>query len=203
MDFYELAKKRYSVRSFSEKQVEPEKLEKILEAGRATPTAKNGQPQKIYVLRSESALGKINSVCRCIFGAKTVIAVGYDENRDWKKRSCALRAGFRRTIPRSISQGRKWRCASHSSARSWRSGDKHQGEAEIKNYKIKIKSNKEIKKIERSTRAAVEDSRQFFCVSSFCVSYPFLLLSFFCPFPVFFLFVSWKICEKFAKNHKM
>ena len=84
MDFYELAKKRYSVRSFSEKQVEPEKLEKILEAGRAAPTAKNGQPQKIYVLRSEGALEKINSVCRCIFGAKTVIAVGYDENRDWK-----------------------------------------------------------------------------------------------------------------------
>ncbi len=84
MTFTELAKKRYSVRSFSERAIEPEKLEEILSAGRAAPTAKNNQPQKIYVLQSEEALKKINSVCRCIFGAKTVLVIGYDKNLDWQ-----------------------------------------------------------------------------------------------------------------------
>lgn len=32
MDFIEIAKKRYSVRSYMEQKVEPEKLEKIIEA---------------------------------------------------------------------------------------------------------------------------------------------------------------------------
>ncbi len=40
-DFLELCKARYSVRSFSDRKVEPEKLEKILEAGRVAPTAVN------------------------------------------------------------------------------------------------------------------------------------------------------------------
>lgn len=34
MDFFTLAKNRYSVRKFSERSVEPEKLEKVLEAAR-------------------------------------------------------------------------------------------------------------------------------------------------------------------------
>lgn len=41
MDFLELAKKRYSERSFASKPVEEEKLRLILEAGRVAPTAKN------------------------------------------------------------------------------------------------------------------------------------------------------------------
>ena len=53
MDFMELAKKRYSVRKFSDKSVEKEKLEQILEAGNIAPTAKNQQPQRVYVLQSE------------------------------------------------------------------------------------------------------------------------------------------------------
>ena len=55
MEFMELAKSRYSVRSFSAKKIEDEKLNKILEAARISPTAANQQPQKIYVLQSEQA----------------------------------------------------------------------------------------------------------------------------------------------------
>lgn len=43
MDFLELAKERYSCRSFLDKKVEMEKLEKVLEAGRLAPTACNNQ----------------------------------------------------------------------------------------------------------------------------------------------------------------
>lgn len=38
MDFFTLAKNRYSVWKFSERSVEPEKLEKVLEAARVAPT---------------------------------------------------------------------------------------------------------------------------------------------------------------------
>ena len=41
MAFMELAKSRYSVRKFSDKPIEKEKLDAILEAGRIAPTGHN------------------------------------------------------------------------------------------------------------------------------------------------------------------
>ena len=64
MDFLELAKGRYSVRSFSDKAVEAEKIAKILFAANVSPTACNNQPQKIYILQSEEALNKLASICK-------------------------------------------------------------------------------------------------------------------------------------------
>lgn len=84
MSFLELAKERYSVRSFSDKPIEKEKLDKIIEAAMAAPTACNNQPFKIYVIQSEKALEKINGLSRCIFGAKTVLLIAYDEEIAWK-----------------------------------------------------------------------------------------------------------------------
>ena len=84
MDFMKLAKERFSVRKFMDKPVEQEKLDVILEAGRVAPTAHNNQPQKIYVLQSEEALAKINGLCRCIFGAKTVLMITNDKNLEWQ-----------------------------------------------------------------------------------------------------------------------
>lgn len=84
MDFLELAKNRFSVRKFSDKPIEQDKLDKILEAGNVAPTAVNFQPQKIYVLQSDEALAKVNSVCKCIYGAKTVLMFAYDSDHDWK-----------------------------------------------------------------------------------------------------------------------
>ena len=52
-NFLDLAKERYSVRKFTDKPIEKDKLEKILEAAKVAPTAKNLQPVKIYVLQSE------------------------------------------------------------------------------------------------------------------------------------------------------
>ena len=56
MDFLELAKKRYSVRDFSSKKVEKEKILKILEAGKIAPTAKNSQLIKIYYCTDDEKL---------------------------------------------------------------------------------------------------------------------------------------------------
>ena len=54
MDFFDLALKRYSVRKFDGRCVEEEKINKILDAGCVAPTAKNIQPQKIYVITGEA-----------------------------------------------------------------------------------------------------------------------------------------------------
>ena len=53
MEFLELVADRYSVRSFSDRPIEPEKMEKILKTGQLAPTAVNFQPQKIYILKSD------------------------------------------------------------------------------------------------------------------------------------------------------
>lgn len=58
MDFLEFARKRYSVRSYSQRKVEDEKIQKILKAALIAPTAVNYQPQKIYVLKSDESLKK-------------------------------------------------------------------------------------------------------------------------------------------------
>ncbi|MCR5761399.1 MAG: nitroreductase family protein [Sphaerochaetaceae bacterium] len=81
--FSDLAKARFSVRKFDGRRVPKKKLQKILEAGRVAPTAKNNQPQKVYVLESKEAIEKINSVCSCIYGASTVLVVCYDKNLIW------------------------------------------------------------------------------------------------------------------------
>ena len=84
MSIQELTQKRYSVRKFSDRPVEPEKLKTILAAGNAAPTAKNLQPQRIYVLQSEEALAKLDTLTHCRYGAKTVLLFTYDANEDWK-----------------------------------------------------------------------------------------------------------------------
>lgn len=84
MNFTELAKSRYSVRAFSERRIEKEKLDKILEAGHVAPTACNNQPQQIYVLQSEEAIEKLKKVSKFVFGAKTVVMITSDRNREWK-----------------------------------------------------------------------------------------------------------------------
>ncbi len=75
MEFEKVIKERTSTRKFSDKKLEKEKLNKILEAGRIAPTAKNLQPIKIYVVESEEGLKKIDNATRCRYGAKTVLIV--------------------------------------------------------------------------------------------------------------------------------
>lgn len=84
MEFMKLAAQRYSVRKFSDAPVEPEKLSAVLEAGNVAPTAKNLQPQRIYVLSSVEALEKVDGLTRCRFGAPVVLLIAYDADEDWK-----------------------------------------------------------------------------------------------------------------------
>lgn len=80
MNFSQLAAQRYSCKNFGAGKVEPEKLAAILEAGRAAPTAKNLQEQRVYVIQSEEGLKKIDAVTPCRYGASTCLVVAFDTN---------------------------------------------------------------------------------------------------------------------------
>ena len=85
MDFLNLAKKRYSCRSFLKKKVEKEKIEKILEAGRVAPTAVNFQPQRILVLDDEEKRSRLNECTKYGWGAPIVMVICYDKTISWKR----------------------------------------------------------------------------------------------------------------------
>ncbi len=55
MEFDKLVKDRYSLRSYSEKPIEKEKLDNILESSVLAPTAANRQAFKIYVIEPKSS----------------------------------------------------------------------------------------------------------------------------------------------------
>lgn len=85
MDFEDVVKRRTATRKFKTDSVEKEKIEKILEIGRLAPTAKNLQPQKIYVVSSREGLEKIDKASPCRYNAPTVLLVCSDKNIAWSK----------------------------------------------------------------------------------------------------------------------
>lgn len=84
-DFETVIRERTATRKFKPDKILNEKLEKILEAGRLAPTAKNMQPQKIYVANSKESIKKIDLVSPCRYGAPTVLIICSDKDIAWSK----------------------------------------------------------------------------------------------------------------------
>lgn len=85
-DFIKLCRDRYSVRKLdAAREVEQEKIDRIIEAGMTAPTATNRQPLQIWVFKSEEALRKLNETASFPFmkQAKVVFAVGADTEKAW------------------------------------------------------------------------------------------------------------------------
>lgn len=61
MDFESVVKNRRSVRRYLYKPVEREKIERILEAARLSPSAENAQPWRIIVLDEPGVIKKVGS----------------------------------------------------------------------------------------------------------------------------------------------
>ncbi|MCM1290833.1 MAG: nitroreductase family protein [Prevotella sp.] len=80
MKFEELARKRFSCKKYSDRQVSPEDIDYILNCGRLAPTAKNLQEQHIYVVRSAEALAKIDRCTPCRYAAPTVLVVAFNKD---------------------------------------------------------------------------------------------------------------------------
>ena len=84
MNFLNIAKKRHSVRSYNSQNVEPEKLDKILEAAHSAPTAANLQPVRLLVIQEKEGLDKISKAAN-IYNAPLAIIVCSDHSIAWKR----------------------------------------------------------------------------------------------------------------------
>ena len=80
MDFEDVIKNRFACREFLEKEVEQDKIEKILSAANMAPTAKNIQPFKIYVIKSKEGIDKIDKASPCRYGAPLVFLICGDKD---------------------------------------------------------------------------------------------------------------------------
>ena len=87
MNFLELSKARYSCRKMSDKPVEQEKLDFILQAGIAAPTAKNLQPYKIWLIKTDEAMGKLKQATHFTFGANVALIVGGNKDEAFTRPS--------------------------------------------------------------------------------------------------------------------
>ena len=83
MDFLTLARERFSVLEYEYRDVEAEKLEKILAAALAAPTACNLQPQRIMVIDTEEKRQKLNDAVPGGYFAPAAFLVCYDSRACW------------------------------------------------------------------------------------------------------------------------
>lgn len=84
MNFLDIAKLRYSVRSYNGKKVEKEKLDSILMAAHVAPTAANLQPVRLIVVQEEVGLAKLGKATN-IYGAPLAIIVCADHSKAWTR----------------------------------------------------------------------------------------------------------------------
>lgn len=85
MEFRDLSLARYSLRKMSDRPIEEEKLDLILKAAQSAPTAKNLQPQKVFILKSKESIEKALECTPCNFGAPIIFVIGYDSNISWHR----------------------------------------------------------------------------------------------------------------------
>ena len=84
MEFLDIAKSRYSVRNYKNTKVEPDKLNKILEAAHVAPTAANMQPVRLLVIQDEAMLVKLGKAAN-IYNAPLAIVVCSDQSKAWQR----------------------------------------------------------------------------------------------------------------------
>lgn len=84
MDFLSIAKSRYSVRNYTKRKVEKEKLEKILTSAHVAPTAANIQPVRLIVVQEKPGLESIAKAAD-IYGAPLAVIVCADKAKAWKR----------------------------------------------------------------------------------------------------------------------
>lgn len=84
MNILDIAKKRYSVRNYTDQKVEKEKLDKILMTAHVAPTACNLQPVHLIVVQEEQGLKKISKSAN-IYNAPLAIIVCADHSKAWER----------------------------------------------------------------------------------------------------------------------
>lgn len=83
MDYSTLIAERFSVRKFSDKPVDADLVQAILEAARLAPTAVNKQPQRILVLRAAASMEKLKKATNFTFDAPMAMVVCCNRDEAW------------------------------------------------------------------------------------------------------------------------
>lgn len=92
MDALEIIKTRRSVREYSDEQISKELLEKIVEAARFAPTARNVQPWEFIVITQTPILKNLSELAengRFLAQAKACIAVFCADTKYYLEDGCA------------------------------------------------------------------------------------------------------------------
>lgn len=86
--FLELVEARYSSRSYSDRAVEPEKVEYLLECARLAPSAVNFQPWKFVVVESAEKRARLQEcyLREWFREAPLYVVVCADKAQSWKRR---------------------------------------------------------------------------------------------------------------------
>ena len=83
MDFLNLARERFSVLEYDRRAVEQEKIDAILQAALAAPTACNNQPQRVLVIQDDEGREKLNRVVPGKYYVPLAFLVCYDKSECW------------------------------------------------------------------------------------------------------------------------
>ena len=84
MNFNDIAKKRFSARTYMDKEIPQDVLDEILEAAHVAPTAANLQPVRIFVINSEEAKAKLAKGAN-IYKAPVALLVCADKSKAWTR----------------------------------------------------------------------------------------------------------------------
>ncbi|MBQ1409750.1 MAG: nitroreductase family protein [Oscillospiraceae bacterium] len=85
MDFLELSRARFSVLEYEHRPVEQEKLDRIIEAGLAAPTACNKQPQRILLIRDDDGREKLNRIVPSKYYVPAAFLICYHRQECWTR----------------------------------------------------------------------------------------------------------------------
>ena len=88
MEFYEVLNKRRSIRKYKSAAVEQDKLDRILDAARIAPSAKNLQPWHFIVIRDESVKLALKDAYdkEWFYSAPVIVCVCGEPAKAWVRR---------------------------------------------------------------------------------------------------------------------
>lgn len=85
-DFLQLARDRYSCRDLSDKPVEAEKIDALVDAAVAAPTAVDRQPWHLWVVTDPGAVARLCACTRFSFGARVILMLGARADEAWVRK---------------------------------------------------------------------------------------------------------------------
>ena len=83
--FLDMARERWSCRSFTDEPVASEALETLVDAALAAPTGCSYQPFHLWVITGEDGVATVRAHSKCHFGAPAFVVVGADPSHAWTR----------------------------------------------------------------------------------------------------------------------